>query len=125
MRQNRGLEEAAETAADVPSVAPLHPTGLRSRCSLEFPGGCAGSDHEDPAQQAAGHKELGGQVELRDREEGQEADMKPRDFPTGSAVHGGDEPVIIDMSLDGPRKREPTLGVRVQPQTTSVRRRPR
>ena len=30
--------------------------------------------------------------------------MKPRDFPTGSAVHGGDEPVVIDMSLDGPEE---------------------
>ena len=30
--------------------------------------------------------------------------MKPRDFPTGRAVHGGDEPVIIDKSLDGPEE---------------------
>ena len=30
--------------------------------------------------------------------------MKPRDFPTGRAVHGGDEPVIIDMILNGPEE---------------------
>ena len=30
--------------------------------------------------------------------------MKPRDFPTGRAVHLGDEPVVIDMSLDSPEE---------------------
>ena len=30
--------------------------------------------------------------------------MKPRDFPTGRAVYGGDEPAVIDMSLDGPKE---------------------
>ena len=104
VRQNRGLEEAAALAADITGVAPVHSSGLRSRCALEFPGGCAGSDHKDSAQAAAGHRELGGPVELGDREEGQEAEMKPRDFPTGRAVHGGDEPVVIDMSLDGPEE---------------------
>ena len=65
VRQNRGLEEAAATAADVPSVAPVHSSGVRSRCALEFPGGCAGSDHEDSAQAAAGHRDLGGPVERK------------------------------------------------------------
>ena len=35
--------------------------------------------------------------------------MKPRDFPTGravngGAVHGGDKPVVINMSLNGPEE---------------------
>ena len=76
---------------------------------MEFPGGLAGSDHKDSAQAAAGHRELGGPVELGDREEEQEAEMKARDFPTGravngGAVHGGDKPVVINLSLDGPEE---------------------
>ena len=71
---------------------------------MELQGDCDVSDHEDLAQAVAGDRELGGPLGQGDKEEGPEEEMKPRDFPTGRAVYGGDEPAVIDMSLDGPKE---------------------
>ena len=78
VRQCRSQRETGASAADIPSVSPVHNLGVRSGFPLELPGDCAVSDHEDLAQEAAGDRELGGALGQGDKEEGPEEEMKPR-----------------------------------------------